>query len=152
MASRSLDRWHTVRAQELDEIETAHTAISGTGRGRRYATQQVNHAYAMLLSSQFQGFCRDLHSECPDHFVQAILPPSIRFAIRAEWLLHRRLDQANPTPGNIGADFNRFGLRFWNEVIALDRRNERRRMGLEALNGWRNAGESHLGYLESCLS
>ena len=139
MASRSSRRWRTVRAGELDQIEAAHTAISGTVRGRRYATQQVNHAYAMLLSSQFQGFCRDLHSECLDHLVQAILPEGIRPAIRAEFVLHRRLDQANPNPGNIGADFNRFGLRFWGEVIALNLRNERRRAYLENLNAWRNA-------------
>ena len=139
MASRSLQRWRTERTRELDQIEAAHAAISGTGRGRRYATQQVNQAYAVLLSSQFQGFCRDLHSECLDHFVQAIAPESIRQAIRAEFLLHRRLDQANPNPGNIGADFNRFGLRFWGEVIALDRRNSQRRIHLETLNLWRNA-------------
>ena len=28
-----------------------------------------HHAYAMLISSQFQGFCRDFHSECVDYAV-----------------------------------------------------------------------------------
>lgn len=139
MASRSLQHWRTQRTHELDQIEAAHTAIGGTGSGRRYATSQVNQAYAMLLSSHFQGFCRDLHSECLDNLVRAITPQSIQLTLRAEFLLHRRLDQANPNPGNIGADFNRFGLRFWPEVITCDRRNARRRDYLENLNVWRNA-------------
>src|SRR5262245_61412863 len=63
MPSHSLQQWMTARASELDEIESAHRMVGGTGRGRKYATQQLNRAYATLLSSQFQGFCRDLYSE-----------------------------------------------------------------------------------------
>lgn len=55
-----------LRARALDEIEAAHASVGGTGPGRRYATQQSNQAYAMLLASQFQGFCRDLHTESVD--------------------------------------------------------------------------------------
>ncbi len=64
MPSLSLQKWETIRSSELDEIENAHSSVGGTTRGRRYGTQQINQAYAVLLSSQFQGFCRDLHSEC----------------------------------------------------------------------------------------
>ena len=56
--------WSVMRAAALDEIEHAHRSVGGTGRGRRYLTQQLNQAYAVLLSSQFQGFCLDLHEEC----------------------------------------------------------------------------------------
>jgi len=48
----------------LDELESAQTSVGGTGPDRRYATQQINQAYAVLVASQFQGFCRDLHTEC----------------------------------------------------------------------------------------
>lgn len=51
----------------LGEIAAAHTAVGGQGSGRRYATQEINHAYAVLLSSQFQRFCRDLHTEAAAH-------------------------------------------------------------------------------------
>jgi hypothetical protein len=37
----------------LQEIENAHAAVGGTGRGRRYTTQQINRAFVMLLASQF---------------------------------------------------------------------------------------------------
>ena len=42
-------------------------------------------------------------------------------------------------PGNIGADFNRFGLLFWPLVDAAHLRNARRKTLLEQLNRWRNA-------------
>ena len=143
MPSHSLKEWETKRTNELDEIETALTAIRGSGRGRRYTTQQVNHAYVVLLSSQFQGFCRDLHSECVDHLLQIIQPASLQAVLSAEFLLHRMLDRSNPTPGNLGADFNRLGFDFWSEVNRISRINERRQKYLVELNNWRNAIAHH---------
>ncbi len=139
MPSQSLRTWQTVRASALDEIENAHRMVGGSGPGRRYATQQINHAYAMLLSSQFQGFCRDLHSECVYILTSAIAPVMMQPALRTEFGLHRKLDRGNPNPGNVGADFNRLGLRFWARVEADDARNANRRNLLEGLNMWRNA-------------
>ena len=55
-------------------MEAAHRSVGGTARGRRFATEQINHAYAVLLASQFQGFARDLHSECADRLAKAIAP------------------------------------------------------------------------------
>ena len=143
MPSRSLQKWRTKRTNELDEIETAHTAIGGSSRGQRYATQQVNHAYVVLLSSQFQGFCRYLHSECIDHLLQIIQPASLQAVLSAEFLLHRSLDRGNPTPGNLGADFNRLGLEFWWEVNRISRINKKRQKYLDELNDWRNAIAHH---------
>jgi hypothetical protein len=71
MPSNSFRQWRTVRFAELDQIANAHLSVGGSKRGRRYATQQINHAYAVLLSSQFQGFCRDLQTECSEHIIMA---------------------------------------------------------------------------------
>jgi hypothetical protein len=139
MPSVSLQEWRTVRRVALDEVEAAHRSVGGTGRGRRYATQQINHAYAVLLSSQFQGFCRELHTECVDYFLQGIPGGVLRTALRDVLLQHRRLSSGNPNPGNIGEDYNRFGLSFWATVRTLDRRNQARQSRLEDLNAWRNA-------------
>jgi len=108
-------------------------------RGRRWATDQLNHAYAVLLSSQFQGFCRDLHSECVDCLVRAVLPVALQEVIRAELLLDRALDRGNPNAGNLGSDFNRLGVKFWHEVKREGALNRRRESRLEALAAWRNA-------------
>jgi len=138
MPSNSLLRWRNERADALDEIEHAHLRVGGSERGRRYATQQINHSYAVILSSQFQGFCRDLHSEAIDHIVLS-LPANLRGFVRAELFWSRSLDRGNPHPAALGTDFNRLGVNFWGEVYALDSRNERRRELLEELNAWRNA-------------
>ena len=138
MPSQSLNRWDGERADALDEIESAHAIVGGTERGRRYATQQINYSYAALLSGHFQGFCRDLHSECIDHIV-AIVPPELQVFLRAEFIWNRSLGKGNPHPGALGSDFNRLGIDFWSEVYALDARNQRRRELLQELIDWRNA-------------
>lgn len=139
MPSASLQRWRSIRRSALDEIEDAHRSIGGGGRGRRYATQQINHAYTILLSSQFQGYCRDLHSECANYLVQAVTPVSLRTTFRNALVSNRKLDKGNPNPGNIGSDFNPFGLVFWDEVRNLDLRNQASQNRIEELNDWRNA-------------
>jgi hypothetical protein len=139
MPSQSLTRWRTDRSKALDEIEAAHTSVGGTGPGRRYATQQINQAYAVLLSSQFQGYCRDLHSECVDSLVLGVPSARLRRACKAALVRSRRLDQGNPNPGNIGSDFERLGLPFWDDVRTLDSGNKSRQNRLEELNRWRNA-------------
>jgi hypothetical protein len=95
----------------------------------------------VLLSSQFQGFCRDLHSESVDHLLrhnsqQGGIPPQI---LRVNLTWQRKLDHGNPNPGNIGSDFGRLGLGFWSEVNAHDQRTGNRMGRLEDLNTWRNA-------------
>src|SRR4051794_1624106 len=107
MSSHSLSRWEVERSRAIDEIAFAHASVGGSGRGRRYATHQINQAYAVLLSSQFQGFCRDLHSECIDYIV-AETPIHLQIVLREQFLYGRKLDTGNPNPGNIGADFGRF--------------------------------------------
>jgi hypothetical protein len=126
MPSNSLVRWNGVTIEALDEIENAHLMVGGTERGRRYATQQINYAYAALLSSHFQGFCRDLHSECIDHMV-AVVPLRLQALLRVEFIWNRSLDKGNPHPGAIGSDFNRLGVDFWTEVYGLHASNQRRR-------------------------
>src|SRR5689334_21613615 len=118
MPSNSHLQWRGVRTATLDEIEAAHAQVGGLARGRRYATQQINRAYAVLLASEFQGYCRDLHSECVDHTVAAV-PARIMIVIRSQFVWGAPFGRGNPRSGTIGSDFGRFGLPFWDEVYAL---------------------------------
>ena len=93
----------------------------------------------MLLSSQFQGFCRDLHSEAVNFVIAAIAPATLAPVVVASLVQGRKLDQGNPNPGNLGSDFGRLGLHFWPAVGVRDRRNAGRQVQLETLNKWRNA-------------
>ena len=139
MPSLAFQDWSARRAAALDEIEHAHRSVGGAGPGRRTLTQQINQAYAVLLSSQFQGFCRDLHTECAYHLVAAIVSPVLKATYRRNLLFARKLDTGNPNSGNLGSDFNRLGLSFWPAVDGDHPRNPRRRGALERLNRWRNA-------------
>src|SRR5438128_3010799 len=139
MPSQAYVEWTTSRAAALDEIERAHQSIGGTGPGRRYATQQINHAYAVLLSSHFQGFCRDLHTECVEHLIRAVASTVLQPIMRHGLEQGRKLDHGNPNPDNIEADFGRLAAGFWAKVEANDARNVNRRLLLSELNRWRNA-------------
>src|SRR5438034_6498453 len=109
MPSNSLVQWRGTRAAALEEIAAAHANVGGTRRGRRYATQQINRAYAVLLASQFQGFCRDLHTEAVDYLVAVIPPVGFRMAMQKELLWNRQLDRGNAQQGTVAGDFRRLG-------------------------------------------
>jgi hypothetical protein len=143
MPSIALRCWQEERARSLDEIEHAHRKVGGSARGRRRRTQQLNHAYVLLLSSQFQGFCRELHDECVRFLIQWIAPAGMREPLRIMLVQNRKLDSGNPNPGNLGSDFNRFGLAFWEEVDRRDVRNRDRHDELSEINAWRNAIAHH---------
>jgi hypothetical protein len=139
MPSNSYRRWVESRSAKLDQMEDAHASVGGTRRGRRYATDQINQAYAVLLASQFQGFCRDLHTESVEYLVDCLTSASMRPIVQAELLRDRKLDRGNANPGNLGDDFKRLGVDFWGEVRSLHFRTASRRDALEKLNQWRNA-------------
>lgn len=62
MPSRSLRMWQASARKALDEIASAHHAMRGVGRGRRYAAQQINQAYVVILT---QGRKLDVGNPSP---------------------------------------------------------------------------------------
>lgn len=94
----------------------------------------------MLLASQFQGFCRDLHTECVNHVLGVLAPPpALRSLVRAEFTRGRQLDRGNAQPASLGADFSRLGIDFWNELRSYDSASGGWSNDLDLLNEWRNA-------------
>lgn len=137
--SLSLDLWRSAQADRLDEIEGAHESVGGSERGRRFATQQINRAYAVLLAAQFQGFCRYLHSESARYIAASIQNADVSRVVQANLVFGRALDRGNAGPGNIGSDFARLGIKIWDALVVRDARNNIRNRKLEDLNAWRNA-------------
>jgi hypothetical protein len=137
--SLSLDVWRSTQADRLNEIESAHQSVGGSARGRRFATQQINRAYAVLLAAQFQGFCRNLHSESASAILASIHDVNVARVAQANFVFGRTMDRGNAGPGNIGADFARLGLKIWDALAVRDVRNNIRNRKLEELNTWRNA-------------
>jgi hypothetical protein len=138
MPSQSLKHWNEQSAAALDWVEAAHRAVRGARRGGRHATQQINQSYLMLLSSHFQQFCRSLHSEAAERLTRAV-DPALRPMLQMALTVGRKLDQGNPNPGNLGADFGRLGMCFWDDVASFRKRNETRRAKLARMGHWRNA-------------
>jgi hypothetical protein len=139
MPSRALTTWFSESRRALDEIAAAHRAVGRRGPGRRFAAQQINQAYVVLLSSQFQRFCRDLHTDCVNHLLAHPALQPFEAILHPRFVDGRRLDAGNPNPGNIGSDFGRLGVKFWDGLRRLDRHNEMRQHRLESMNHWRNA-------------
>ena len=93
----------------------------------------------MLLSSWFQAFCRDLHTECIEHLTTAISHPTVRMIVRQRMMEGRKLETGNPNPGNLGADFSRLGIELRPALLARDHQARARQDALGELNRWRNA-------------
>jgi hypothetical protein len=136
--SRALAVWKSDRSLALDEFEEIHKSLASKTSGIRIARLQINQAYALMLSGQFQGFCRDLHIEAIDHFSGLIQPQPLEGVIQLLMKEGRKLDSGNPNPGNLGSDFNRFGLKFWDEVLAYSPSMKGHKIELEVFNGYRN--------------
>jgi hypothetical protein len=139
MPSKALEHWRTGSQSELDEFARAHTAVGGEGRGRRYFTRQLNHAYLVAVAAQFQRFCRDLHTEAALRIAASVTQADIGKALARLLVENRKLDTGNAHDGSLGPDFDRLGLSFLAEVSAIDSGNAARRRKLVQLNVWRNA-------------
>jgi hypothetical protein len=122
----------------LDEVVAVHGRVVGIGAGSRMLTRQVNYAYATLILAHFQQYCRALHTEAAREFVTGVPSSELAEVLKRHLVRKRLLDRGNPTPGNLGNDFGRFGFRFWDVVEADDRRNRKRKENLMRLCDWRN--------------
>lgn len=108
------------------------------------ATLRLTQGYVLLLSAQFQRFCRDLHSESFAWILRHhMMPPGVEAALLTALASGRALDRGNPSPKNIRDDFLSICPTFWQDVGQHDARNASRRKKLELLNEWRNAIAHH---------
>ncbi|HEV3050096.1 MAG TPA: hypothetical protein VGX50_07300 [Longimicrobium sp.] len=139
MPSFSLRNWQMNAGRALNELEAARRTIRGTTRGRRIAMQQMNQVYVVLLLSQFQRFCRELHEECVEHLLRQPGLQPYGEILNLRFIEARKLDSGNPNPGNLGSDFGRLGVKLWPELRQLGSRSKYHHDALETLNHWRNA-------------
>lgn len=142
MTSQALIAWNHERAERLDNLIAAHHAVSGNGAGRRWLTEEVNHALISRLAAEFQGYFRDLHDESTVSFIQTSIPNSvaIRTTVQAVFETGRKLDSGNANWANIVSDFSRFGVSLKDELQARQpARYKDRILRLTHLNETRNA-------------
>ncbi len=138
MASRALIIWRTDSSTKLDELAAAHASVGGTGRGRRYATEQLNASLVVQLAAHFQLFCRDLHTEAARLLILAA-PASYQSMLEVAFTKRRGLDRGIASAQTIGADFARLDLDIWAQAANVSSRSATRRARLDQLTAWRNA-------------
>src|SRR5262249_46718900 len=137
MPSIAYRTWNVQRVPALRAIRTAVAPVGAAAGARRFTAQQIYQGSILLLASHFQAFSRDLHTECVDHLVGG-MTTSMQPIMRRSFTPNRQLDRGNANPGNLGADFGRFGIDFWVEVVSLDAAHAERQRLLNELNDWRN--------------
>src|SRR6266849_1637503 len=109
MPSASLLRWRNDRMPRLTEVDTQCAASLALAPARLNLVEENLRGYVLLLSAHFQGFCRDLYTECAQIIVSRVRA-TLRALIHAQFTAHRRLDHGNPNAQNLREDFKRFGF------------------------------------------
>lgn len=149
MSSAALTRWQTERMIRLGHtdahcfalfaprppalpVAAAPVALAAPA----LLAEESLQGYVMLLSGHFQGFCRDLYTEC-SQICAAVVPVGLRGTVQTQFAAELKLNTANPTVENIRKDFERFG--FLLDLVAADPANPVRITHLGHLNYWRNA-------------
>lgn len=124
----------------LDEIDVQCAATFVPVPPPHLAEENLR-SYVMLLSAHFQGFCRDLYSECAQ-IVTASVASAMQYLIQSQCHAGCELDRANPHFETIRKDFERFGLQL-NVELAANPANAARIAGIRHLNSWRNYAAHH---------
>lgn len=138
VASNALTEWRTAGLKRLAELETVHAKLTGTGRGRRWGTTQLNRSLFLALAAQFQSYCRDLHDEAVQVHVSAAITaqqPMLQVLLTQG----RKLDTGNPRRSALGSDFVRLGFDFIADLKAEGSPTVDRLDNLEVLLDYRNA-------------
>jgi hypothetical protein len=139
--SNALLLWRNDRVIRLNDVDAQCAASLALVPPNANLADENLRGYVMLLSAHFQGFCRDLHTECVQATMAAVVP-AIRPLIQAQSLAGRNLDGANPRYATIRNDFERFGLDL-QAALAGDPANLPRITHLDHLNSWRNYAAHH---------
>ena len=107
--SAAKEVWDTECVARLDQLERIHAAAGGTGRGRRWGTEQLNRSLFVALVGQFQVYCRELHDEAAGIYLSQANPRQVE-ALEPLLLRRRELDSRNPRRDALRKDFGRMGL------------------------------------------
>jgi hypothetical protein len=133
--SAAFTRWQNDRMQRLDEVEAHCTAVEGLIPANPRFLDETLRGFVLHLSAHFQGFCRDLYTECSQIWIAAI-PAGFQATAQAQFSAQLALEKGNPSHLNIRRDFSRFG--FILNLNAFLPMGPQYVTDLGHLNDWRN--------------
>lgn len=115
--SPALVEWFGSRRAKIDELLGAHATVgsvgpgSGPGRPPKAGTEQLNEALVLRVTTEFQGFVRDLLDLATIKIVRGSgCESAYQAQIIAAMTRNRMIDRGNPRLDAIEADLNRLGL------------------------------------------
>jgi hypothetical protein len=136
--SQALVEWRSVGLARLAELEAVHAQVTGSARGRRWGTTQLNRSLFIVLVAQFQAYCRRLHDQAIAVHVGAAVAGQ-QTLLRAVLTQGRKLDAQNPRRAALGSDFGRLGFDFVHDLKAATASAAAELDALDQLIDYRNA-------------
>ena len=135
MPSASFTCWQNDRVPRLNEVEAHCTAVLALVPPKPTFLEETLRGFVLHLSAHFQGFCRDLYTECSQISIAAI-PVGLKATAQAQFSAQLALEKGNPSHDNIKRDCNRFG--FLLNLQAAHSLGPQHVTDLGHLNDWRN--------------
>jgi len=135
MPSASLIRWQTDRANRISQVEGHCREVELLVPANPTFLDETLRGYVLHLSAHFQGFCRDLYTECSLIWIRA-LPVGFGSIGRSQCFTQLAMEKANPSYENLKRDFNRFGFQL--NLLTASPDGPRSVTDLGHLNDWRN--------------
>jgi len=133
--SAAFNHWQTDRMPRLNEVEAHCAAVLALVPPNPTFLDETLRGFVLHLSAHFQGFCRDLYTECSQIWIAAI-PAGFKATAQAQFFVHLALEKGNPSHDAIKRDFNRFG--FLLNLQAVHPTGPQQVTDLGHLNDWRN--------------
>jgi hypothetical protein len=111
MTSPALTTWQLSRLPRLDRLIALHPDSAGSTTDPAVA-EEWTHALVLRLTSEFQGFCRDLHNDLARTIARALTgwDEKARSLVFAGLTRGRALEQYSANAETIRADFDRLGV------------------------------------------
>src|ERR1700682_1305050 len=119
----------------LNEVDAHCAAVLALVPPNPTFLDETLRGFVLHLSAHFQGFCRNLYTECSQIWIGAI-PAGYQATAQAQFSAQLALEKGNPSYASIRKDFNRFW--FLLDLRAAHVANPQRLTDLGHLNDWRN--------------
>lgn len=87
MPSAALLQWQNDRTLRLSEVETHCAAVVALVPPNPTFADETLRGFVLHLSAHFQGFCRDLYTECSQICIAA-MPAGLQAAAQLQFLAH----------------------------------------------------------------
>jgi len=94
--SVAFTRWQTDRLTRLNEVESHCAVIDALAPANPTFLEEVLRGFVLHLSAHFQGFCRDLYTECSQIWIAAI-PAGLKATAQSQFFAQLALEKGNPS-------------------------------------------------------